>query len=220
MKLPNVLSWLRPPAAPTPDLEAQHAAAQAAHESAAAAVVTAQAAFDAAGSADTLEALTSARDAERAAAEHVARAGRLLDAAREREAAAARVELERRVRDLEQQFSDLSSNGDAPLLQAEIDAWFAVAAARETRHQHLVELGRRHAEIGRLRAQLGEPFPVRTLSQIADTEPSRAPVAQALACRAAELEPGSYSRRQLETFAMDLHGNVTLNQRGPERAAS
>jgi hypothetical protein len=215
----TLLSWLRPPTAPPPDLEAQLTAARAACESATAAVASAQAAFDADGGTDTLAALTSARDAERACAEHVARAQRLLDAAREREAAAARVELEQQVSELERQLDERASNGDAPLLQREIDAWLAVVAAREARHEHLIDLQRRRTEIGRLRAALGEPLPMERFSQITDTEPSRVPVAQALAYRAAELE-GGYARRALETIALDMHSRVTLNQRGPERAAS
>jgi hypothetical protein len=78
------------------ELEAQHAAACKALEAASVATAAAQDAFDADGSDTSARALAKTRDAEQLAAEHHARAQRLLDDARAKAAAELKAQREAR----------------------------------------------------------------------------------------------------------------------------
>lgn len=157
----KLLSWLRPPDAPPPDLEAQLEAARAALAAARETTRRAQQSFDETGSVEALRALTSAKDAERAAVEHVDRAERLLHAAREREAAEERRRLEKRRDEL---LSELErpavTAATRPLIDREVDLFTQIVELRVERHALRERVRQKEAELRGIVGRLGEPRPV------------------------------------------------------------
>ena len=128
------MPWIRSAHASVDELNEQVTAAQAALVSARAGVADAQASFDSQGSSAAAEALRLARDAERDAVEHVARASRLLAAATAPSAIAERRTRERRMTELRSLLADTIE--ERTLLDAEIAAWRAVVDTRVARHEH------------------------------------------------------------------------------------
>lgn len=127
MKFP----WTKPRSASLDDLRGQLEHARGALVDAKRAVAAGQIAFDDAGSSDAEKTLIVAREAERSATEHVARAERLLAAAEQRRAEAEQLEKAEQVRKLQAKLADKTLV--AELVQAEFKAWCGVVDARLAR---------------------------------------------------------------------------------------
>src|SRR5690606_33568043 len=106
MKL-NLSKWLRPASASTEELDEQLTRAEQQYSEAITATVAAREAFDATGATSAENALVEAEDIERRASVHVERARRLLTAARERDEAEHRRQLEAEAEAIQAELTDL-----------------------------------------------------------------------------------------------------------------
>jgi hypothetical protein len=168
----------KPKEATVPELQDQLGAAQDAHQAAQDAVTAAELALDEAPSDLALKALRKAREAETEAADLVAHCRRMLAAGEEREAAAEQERLRARLAELEADHA--RGREQTPgMVDAEAEAFVAVADARLRRRRHLEGLRELRAEMARVRLALGEPpadIPLRDL----DVDPPLGPVASRL----------------------------------------
>ncbi len=183
MKLP----WIRTGSASVAELRQQLDAAHTAENAATRATEAAQRAFDADGSAPSEKALLAARDAERGAAEHVARAERLLAAGEQAEAAELRKVNERRKAEIETQLADRSEikrleREHARALLLTTDKW-------QARRDHEEARDKLNRELDTIRVALGaEPNDVYRHIGFRSLEPSPIPIAEALSEEARKME--------------------------------
>jgi hypothetical protein len=172
----------KPKTATADELAAQLTTALAAHRDALAALDAARDAFDLDATPDTEHAMLAARDAERLAAEYLARAERLLGHAREREAQQERERLVARKAELEASLAHaVLTEEREPTLRAEVDALLAAAAAHAQRREVEMQISRRRSELLSVQIKLGEVNESQIpLSSITSTEPDRLALVAAL----------------------------------------
>lgn len=155
MRLPP---WLRPRSATIAELREQLTAAQTAHTAALEAIPAAEATFDDAGAESAARALQTAAEAERYAAAHVARAGRLLAAAEAAEAENARADLIRRRDALQARLTRAAVEAAvAPLATRKVDLLAKVADVDVERSRMAAALATTESELLAVLRDLGDP---------------------------------------------------------------
>lgn len=183
----KVLEWLNAKA-PSPDLEGQLAKTKEAYEAAEVAAKAAQDLFDESGSPESEKNLRAALTARDSAKLYFEGAERVLAAAKEREAQAAREQLQRELAQVEQRIAAMRKRAKNELVAAEVDALIAVADIRVRRLELVDEIRGTLRERTMLRSRLGEPVEVVHIGSNPD-QPSPYEVEAELSKRANALDP-------------------------------
>jgi hypothetical protein len=167
----SLLSWLKPPTASIPELEAQLAAARDALHSAKEAVTTALSDFDLDPSAKNEKALAEARNLAAIASEHEGRAVRLLEGARAKEAEANMERLQRERDAIVGELAELRRVEQEDLVLAEAEMWIEIARHRTKRELHGRTVSECESRLFENHKALGGDPEGRPLSQVDAIQP-------------------------------------------------
>ncbi len=209
----SLSKWLRPANASTAELEQQLEQAEQQCREAQVAKEAAQEAFDVSGATSAENALLEAEDVGRRANVHFARAKRLLQAARERDEAEHKRQLEAEAQALEAELTQLRSRArSGPEVGAEVEALLRVVEARQERWRLTHRIRERARRLETVRLQLGHEPKAPTMHD--PDEPGAVPVREALESLLRQL--GSDPRRDLVRPLVPEHDAYRLGATASE----